>query len=117
MVGDERAELSGEPDAGAAALPPDPRSGEGVAPRHRLHARHRILLLVVIAGVVFVTAHATGLDRSLTPEHIRALLAGAGVFGVVVFVIVFSLGPMLRMVRDFQLSAQRHPHTAPGQSD
>ncbi len=27
------------------------------------------------------------------------------------------LGPMLRMVRDFQLSAQRHPHTAPGQSD
>lgn len=86
MVGDERGELSGEPGAVAAALP-----------RHRLHARHRILLMSLIAGVVFVTAHATGLDRSLTPEHIRALLAGAGVFGVIVFVIVFSLGLLAQL--------------------
>ncbi len=27
------------------------------------------------------------------------------------------LGPMLRMVREFQQSAQKHPHTAPGQAD
>jgi uncharacterized membrane protein YdjX (TVP38/TMEM64 family) len=86
MVGDESGELSGAP-AAAAVTPP----------RHRLHARHRILLLSLVAGVVFVTAHATGLDRSLTPEHIRALLAGAGVFGVVVFVVVFSLGLLAQL--------------------
>lgn len=97
MVGDERAELSGEPGAAAAALPRDPRSDESRAPGHRLHARHRILLLSLIAGVVFVTAHLTGFDRSITPEHIRALLAGAGVFGVIVFVIVFSLGLLAQL--------------------
>lgn len=86
MVGDESGELSGAP-AATAVTPP----------RHRLHARHRILLLSLVAGVVFVTAHATGLDRSLTPEHIRALLAGAGVFGVVVFVVVFSLGLLAQL--------------------
>lgn len=78
--------MSGEPGAAAVVLPP-----------RRLHARHRILILSLIAGVVFVTAHVTGLDRSLTPEHLRALLAGAGVFGVAVFVVVFSLGLLAQL--------------------
>ena len=87
MVGDERGQLS-DPTTTAAAV---------VVPQRRLHARHRLLLVGLIAGVTFVGAHASGLDRSLTPEHIRTLLAGAGVFGVVVFVIVFSLGLLAQL--------------------
>lgn len=72
-------------------------SGLAAAPERRLHARHRILLLAAVAGVIFVAAHATGLDRSLTPEHLRTLLARAGVFGVLVFVVVFSLGLLAQL--------------------
>lgn len=86
VVGDERGQLSGATG-----------STQGVAPGRRLHARHRILVLAIVAGAIFVAAHATGIDRSLTPEHLRALLAGAGVFGVLLFVVVFSVGLLAQL--------------------
>jgi uncharacterized membrane protein YdjX (TVP38/TMEM64 family) len=89
MVGDERGQLNDPAATATAAVV--------VAPPRRLHARHRLLLVGLVAGITFLAAHASGLDRSLTPEHIRSLLAGAGVFGVVVFVIVFSLGLLAQL--------------------
>lgn len=87
VVGDESGRLTG-PTAGAALVQ---------APQRRLHARHRILALAAVAGAIFLAAHASGLDRSLTPEHLRALLAGAGMFGVLVFVVVFSVGLLAQL--------------------
>ncbi|MBY0275075.1 VTT domain-containing protein [Candidatus Binatia bacterium] len=86
-MGDEPGRLSGATTGDALAS----------APPRRLHARHRILVLAAVAGMIFVAAHASGIDRSLTPEHLRALLAGAGVFGVVVFVVVFSVGLLAQL--------------------
>lgn len=83
MVGDEPGSLSAPATAAAA-------------PR-RTSARLRLLVLCGIAGVVYVGARASGLDQSLTPEHLRAVLAGAGAFGVLAFVAAFSLGLLAQL--------------------
>ena len=86
MVGDERGQLTAAaPVAGTARSAP------------RMQARHRILLLATIAGVAFVVARLTGLDHALTPEYVRTLLAGTGLFGVLLFVLVFSLGLLAQL--------------------
>jgi uncharacterized membrane protein YdjX (TVP38/TMEM64 family) len=83
MVGDERNlndRLDAVPDAPAALRP-------GV----------RLLLLGVAVGTIFVVGKASGVVDSISPESLRALLASAGVFGVLVFVAVFSLGLLAQL--------------------
>ena len=84
MVGDERGHL----DAGPEVVP---GAGGGSRPGVRL------LVLGAILAVVFVAGRASGLTDSISPESLRALLAGAGVFGVLVFVAVFSLGLLAQL--------------------
>jgi uncharacterized membrane protein YdjX (TVP38/TMEM64 family) len=82
MVGDERV----GPSAPVAVV--------GAA---RSHARTRLLWLGLAAALLFVVGRLSGLSHSVSPESLRALLAGAGVLGVLLFVVVFSLGLLAQL--------------------
>ena len=101
MVGDERGGLTPAPAPATASDEPARSAPTTVAaparPGRRVHARHRILIVATIAGIAFVAARLSGLDHALTPEHVRALLAGAGGFGILLFVVVFSLGLLAQL--------------------
>lgn len=84
MVGDERGNLEPGPEAVPVTLP-------AARPGLRLAAIGAIVVVVFIAG------RASGLTDAISPESVRALLAGAGVFGVLAFVVVFSLGLLAQL--------------------
>jgi len=86
MVGDERVEPS-EPLRGPVAA----------VEAARIHPRSRLLLLGLAAAVLFVVGRLSGLSHSVSPESLRALLADAGVLGVLLFVVVFSLGLLAQL--------------------
>lgn len=52
----------------------------------------RLAVIGAIVVAVSVAGRASGLTDAISPESVRALLAGAGIFGVLAFVVVFSLG-------------------------
>jgi len=51
----------------------------------------------VVAFGLWIAAWATGVTGRFTPESIRGLLVGRGLWGVVAFIVVFSLGQLLRV--------------------
>jgi uncharacterized membrane protein YdjX (TVP38/TMEM64 family) len=57
----------------------------------------RLAMIGAIVVAVFVAGRVTGLTDAISPESVRALLAGAGVLGVVAFVVVFSLGLLAQL--------------------
>jgi len=85
VVGDERAELI---DPSSDALAP-----VGVG---RIAPRTRLVLLALAVAAIFVAGRLSGLG-SVSPESLRALLANAGVFGVLAFVLVFSVGLLAQL--------------------
>jgi uncharacterized membrane protein YdjX (TVP38/TMEM64 family) len=86
MVGNEQGDLN-------AQAPPEGATTGGMPFRPGV----RLLLLGLILAAVFVAGKASGLLDSISPESLRALLASAGVFGVLVFVAVFSLGLLAQL--------------------
>jgi uncharacterized membrane protein YdjX (TVP38/TMEM64 family) len=87
VVGDERRELiDAAPEALAAEVA-----------RRRMTPRLRLALLTSAVVLMFVTLRVTGIVDSLSPESLRALLAGAGVLGVVGFVLAFTLGLLAQL--------------------
>jgi uncharacterized membrane protein YdjX (TVP38/TMEM64 family) len=87
VVGDERREL----------IDPAPAALAAEVERRRLSPRLRLALLTSVVVVVFIVGRATGIVDSLSPQSLRALLAGAGVLGVVGFVLAFSVGLLAQL--------------------
>lgn len=59
--------------------------------------RYRLgFVLLVIVGL-WITAWAAGVTARFTPESIRSLLAGKGLWGVAAFTALFSAGQLLRV--------------------
>ncbi len=54
----------------------------------------RLGVLAVVIVVSVVVAHATGATEYLSREHVRALIAGLGPFGVLAFVGLFIVGEL-----------------------
>jgi uncharacterized membrane protein YdjX (TVP38/TMEM64 family) len=85
VVGDERGELI-EPVTAPVAPAAIARPG------HRV----RLALLGAALASIFFIGHLSGLS-SVSPESLRALLADAGVLGVIGFVVAFSLGLLAQL--------------------
>jgi uncharacterized membrane protein YdjX (TVP38/TMEM64 family) len=87
VVGDERGQL----------IDPAPEALAAEVVRRRMTPRLRLALLTSAVVLMFVTLRVTGIVDSLSPESLRALLAGAGVLGVVGFVLAFSVGLLAQL--------------------
>jgi uncharacterized membrane protein YdjX (TVP38/TMEM64 family) len=57
----------------------------------------RLVLLGVIIVALLVVAHLTGLTASLSQARIRALIQSAGSWGLILFVLAFTLGELLHV--------------------
>jgi uncharacterized membrane protein YdjX (TVP38/TMEM64 family) len=88
VVGDERRELIDDPATEALAAE---------VARRRMTPRLRLAMLTAAVVLMFVTLRVTGVVDSLSPESLRALLAGAGILGVIGFVLAFSVGLLAQL--------------------
>jgi uncharacterized membrane protein YdjX (TVP38/TMEM64 family) len=88
VVGDERRELIDDPAPEALAAE---------VARRRMTPRLRLAVLTAAVVLMFVTLRVTGVVDSLSPESLRALLAGAGILGVIGFVLAFSVGLLAQL--------------------
>lgn len=55
------------------------------------------MLLALVLAAVYVVGRATGLTDTMSVEGLRALFAGAGLLGLVGFVLVFTAGLLLQL--------------------
>lgn len=62
-----------------------------------LQGGYRLLFLTLLVLGLWFAAWAIGLTGRFTTESIRGLLAGRGLWGVVAFLVVFSIGQLLRV--------------------
>ena len=69
----------------------------GADPRASTKRWWRIGVALALVVGLLVVGHATGLDAKLSREHVRALVAQAGVWGVAVFVALFVGGELLHV--------------------
>jgi uncharacterized membrane protein YdjX (TVP38/TMEM64 family) len=83
MVGDQRGDLDGPVTVSAAAA--------------RVSPRIRLALVGLIALTTLIVVRLSGIADSVSPESLRALMAGAGVFGILVFILVFTLGLLAQL--------------------
>jgi uncharacterized membrane protein YdjX (TVP38/TMEM64 family) len=60
--------------------------------------RYRLLFFVLVVVGLWITAWATGVTARFTPETIRGLFAGKGLWGVIAFTALFSAGQLLLRV-------------------
>jgi uncharacterized membrane protein YdjX (TVP38/TMEM64 family) len=60
--------------------------------------RYQLLLSVLVILGLWITAWGTGVAGYFTPDSIRRLLAGKGLWGILVFTGVFSAGQLLLRV-------------------
>jgi uncharacterized membrane protein YdjX (TVP38/TMEM64 family) len=58
---------------------------------------YRLLFLTLAVLGLWIVAWAAGVTGRFTPESIRSLLAGRGLWGVVAFTALFSVGQLLRV--------------------
>jgi len=84
MVGDERGKL----DPGSDLEP-------GIVATSRPGLRLAVIGTVVV--LLLLVGRASGLAESISPESLRALIASAGVFGVLGFVAMFSVGLLAQL--------------------
>ncbi|HEY8514897.1 MAG TPA: VTT domain-containing protein [Candidatus Binatia bacterium] len=63
----------------------------------RLRPGVRLALIALVVVLVYGIGRASGVTESLTPESLRAMFAGAGVLGVVLFVAAFSVGMLAQL--------------------
>jgi len=59
--------------------------------------RVRLVLLAVVFVGLYVVAQVTGLREAITQERLRALVDGAGLLGVVLFIGAFSVGQLAQL--------------------
>lgn len=71
-------------------IPSDGRNGE--RPPYA-----RFILIVVCIAVLIAAGRLTGAHQYLTPEHVRGLVQDAGIWGYVLFVVIFALGELLHV--------------------
>lgn len=57
----------------------------------------RFILIVVCIAALIAAGRLTGAHQYLTPEHVRGLVQDAGVWGYVLFVVIFALGELLHV--------------------
>src|SRR5919198_3969553 len=62
-----------------------------------LKGGNRLLFLTLVILGLWIAAWATGVTGRFTSEGIRSLLAGRGLWGAVVFTVLFSAGQLLRV--------------------
>ena len=60
-----------------------------------VQGRRRLILALVIPGL-WIVAWATGMTESFTPDNIRRV-AGRGLWGIVIFLLIFAVGQLLRV--------------------
>ena len=60
--------------------------------------RYRLLFFVLVIVCLWITAWANGFTARFTPETIRGLFAGTGLWGVIAFTALFSAGQLLLRV-------------------
>src|SRR5262245_19532476 len=58
---------------------------------------YRMLFLTLVVLGLWIVAWAAGVTGRFTPESIRRLLSGRGLWGVVAFTAVFSAGQLMRI--------------------
>src|SRR5262249_18125605 len=58
---------------------------------------YRLLFLTLVVLGLWIVAWATGVAGRFTPESLRSVLSGGGLWGVVAFTAVFSAGQLLRV--------------------
>lgn len=84
-------------DAPATAGEVAPISVEVGAPPEAKPAWPRLVGLVVVMAVLFAIGHFTGLTDYLTRENLRALMESLGLWGVVLFVVLFAVGEFMHV--------------------
>ncbi len=57
----------------------------------------RLVLLMLVVGTLWLTAWATGANRLFDLDRLRAIVDAAGIWSGAVFVVVFSVGQLLRI--------------------
>ncbi len=62
-----------------------------------LSPRVRIALLVLVVVALFAIAHFTGLAEAVTRERVQELATSWGAAGLVLYVVVFSVGEILQL--------------------
>jgi len=62
-----------------------------------LQGGSRLGLLTLVVLGLWIAAWATGVTGRFSPDGIRSLLAGRGLWGVAAFTVVFSAGQLLRV--------------------
>jgi uncharacterized membrane protein YdjX (TVP38/TMEM64 family) len=62
-----------------------------------LQGGYRLLSLSLVVLGVWIAAWATGVTAHITPESMRSVIAGRGLWGVVAFTFIFSAGQLLRV--------------------
>ena len=85
-------------EAGSSSAPSAPVPIEvGPPPAAPGPAWPRLVGLVVVMAVLFAVGHFTGLTDYLTRENLRALMESLGVWGVVLFVVLFAVGEFMHV--------------------
>ena len=85
-------------EAGSSSAPSAPVPIEvGPPPTAPGPAWPRLVGLVVVMAVLFAIGHFTGLTDYLTRENLRALMESLGVWGIVLFVVLFAVGEFMHV--------------------
>ncbi len=62
-----------------------------------LQGGHRLLFLTLVILGLWIAAWTTGVTGRFTSESIRSLIADRGIWGIVAFIVIFSVGQLLRI--------------------
>lgn len=90
-------EEASAPTAVAEAGDAAPIPVEVGAPPEAKPAWPRLLALAAVMAVLFAIGHFTGLTDYLTRENLRALMESLGLWGVVLFVVLFAVGEFMHV--------------------
>jgi len=91
---------SSEPDVGAPSVEDGaaPVTVEvGPPPEPPKSSWPRLVGLAVVMALLFAVGHFTGLTEHATPENLRALVESLGVWGAVLFIVIFAVGEFMHI--------------------
>lgn len=69
--------------------------GEKSRASRRFHIR--IVLAAGLIAILFIIGRLTGADQYFTPENIRNLVQNTGIWGYVLFILIFAVGELLHI--------------------